>query len=309
MKLIRNISNLEKNPQGCVATIGNFDGLHLGHQHLLKQLKQKSTELNLPALVITFDPLPAEYFLGEKSPARLFLLREKLALVQKFEIDQVLSLRFNQKLSQMSAEDFVKTVLHDLLNVKAIIVGDDFRFGYQRLGNFALLQKMGKQLNFTAIPTETFSISNERVGSSRVRNALAFGNFLLASQLLGRPYRMSGHVIYGDQRGRQLGFPTANISLHRLVSPLSGVFAVSVYGLSDKPLPGVANVGRRPTVDGKKQLLEIYLLDFNQNIYGKKIEVEFVEKIRDEEKFESLDALKKQIEKDVEISKKIFNVT
>jgi|SRR6185312_4359009 len=298
MELLR-YPKIQKN--SCVATIGNFDGVHLGHQKILQQVTEQANLLNLPSLVITFEPLPAEYFLKDKAPARLLTLKEKLILLNKYNISKVLCLRFNKALENLNAEKFVSEILVKNLKVKSLIVGDDFRFGYKRQGDFALLQQLGEIHDFTVTHTQTVLWDNERVGSSRVRAALATGNLTLAAQLLGRPYTISGHVIYGDQRGHQLGFPTANIPLRRLVSPLSGVFAVKADGL-----PGVANVGNRPTVDGKQSRLEVHLFDFNQTIYGRYLQVEFVHKIRDEQRFGSLEELKKQIELDAITAREIL---
>lgn len=306
MKLIRDLVNLKSDYHGCVATIGNFDGVHLGHQKILQQLVAKAKQLNLPSLVITFEPLPQEFFSGEQAPARLMTLREKIVALKKYGIDHVLRLRFNKKLASIPAEEFVKKILVAKLGVRHLIIGDDFRFGYKRQGDFNLLQKMGAQFGFEVVPTETVLFDGERVGSSRVRNALAEGNIELAKKLLGRPYYLSGHVSYGEQLGRKLCFPTANIFLHRKVLPLRGVFVVQVHGLGDKPLLGAANIGRRPTVDDKDFLLEVYIFDFNQNIYGKFLQVEILHKLRGEEKFNSLEELKQQIAKDVEEARRAF---
>ncbi len=299
MNLIRGINNIKSAQQNCVATIGNFDGVHLGHQKVLQQLVEKARAENLPALVITFEPLPPEFFHADQAPARLLLLREKIVQLKKCGVDRVLCLRFNTALASLAAADFVKTILVEKLHIHTLIIGDDFRFGHKRQGDFALLQKLGQQYGFAVVPTQTVKLDGHRIGSSVVRAALAEGDLGQAAILLGRPFTLSGHVIYGDQRGRQLGFPTANISLRRRVLPLLGVFAVRVHGLAEQPLPGVANVGRRPTVDGKRRLLEVYLLDFNREIYGKRIEVEFIKKLRDEKRFDSLEELKVQIERDV----------
>lgn len=303
MELIR---YLKTQQQSCVATIGNFDGIHLGHQKILQQVTEQAFSLKLPSLVITFEPLPPEYFLKEKAPSRLLSLREKIVLLKKQYIDQVVCLRFNSTLANLPAEQFISDILVKQLRIKTLIVGDDFHFGHKRQGDLTLLQRLGKIHNFNVTHTQTVLFNNKRIGSSWVRTALAEGNLALASQLLDRPYTMGGHVLYGDQRGRQLGFPTANILLHRLVSPLSGVFAVKVHGLN-QPLAGVANIGNRPTVDGKRFWLEVHLFDFNQTIYGRYLQVEFVHKIRDEQRFTSIEALKKQITQDVVTAKEILN--
>lgn len=299
MEFIRGINNIKACHHGCVATIGNFDGIHLGHQKVLQHLNEKANLLRLPSLLITFEPLALEFFNAEKAPARLMRLREKLMVLKRYPLERALCLKFNKPLAEQAPEEFVKSILVEKLGVRYLIVGDDFRFGKNRQGDFALLKKLGERYHFLVANTETVLLTGERVGSSRVRAALANGDLKLAERLLGRPYTMSGHVIHGDKRGRQLGFPTANILLNRNISPLLGVFAVKVHGLADKPLPGVANVGRRPTVDGSKQLLEVYLLNFQQDIYKKFLQVEFVEKIRDEQRFASIDLLKQQIQQDV----------
>ena len=271
MQLIRGLYNIKPQHKGCVATIGNFDGVHLGHQAVLKQLVNCAQKEKLPSVVITFEPLPPEYFHGEKAPARISRFREKFVLLDKYHIDRVLCLRFNSTLACLPAEEFIKKILVDALGIRTLVIGDDFCFGHQRRGDFSLLKKCGEQYGFSVLATETQQLEGQRIGSSRVRIALANGQFKEAKQLLGHSYVMSGHVVHGDKRGRLLGFPTANLFLKRRVIPLQGVFAVLVHGLSQKPLYGVANVGRRPTVDGKQFLLEVYLFDFNQEIYGRYI--------------------------------------
>ncbi len=306
MELIRGTYNIKSRHQGCVATIGNFDGIHLGHQKVIQQLLEKARQLNWPSLVITFEPLPQEYFRNSAAPARILRFREKLTLLEKLGVDRVLCLLFNAKLANLSAENFVSEILHHQLGIKWLIVGDDFHFGHNRQGDFPLLQKMGASLGFQVSGTDTLLYAGQRVGSSHVRTALAQGDLQLTAQLLGRHYSMCGRVIYGDQRGRQLGFPTANVALRRRVIPIQGVYAVLVHGLDAKPVPGVANVGNRPTVDGNRSLLEVYLLNFNKEIYGQRLEVEFLQKLRDEQKFASLDLLKAQILQDVIHAKKFF---
>lgn len=301
MQLIRGLHNLKNlRSNHCVATIGNFDGMHIGHQRVLQDLKQHAARLKLPSTVILFEPQPQEYFRAEQAPARLLRLREKLMFLQAYGIDQVLCLYFNAALAELSAEDFVKQILLEKLGVRFLLIGDDFRFGKQRQGDFALLQQLATQYNFAVANTQTVTLDGKRVGSSRVRDALNSGDLSHAAQLMGHPYVMTGHVVRGDRRGTDiLGFPTANILLQRKVVPLSGVFIVNVHGLASKPLPGVANIGTRPTIDGKNKLLEIHLFDFNQTIYGRFLQVEFLHKLREEQHFASLDLLKKQIGKDV----------
>ena len=305
-ELICNIHNIKPRHQGCVATIGNFDGLHQGHQTVIQALIKLGTQLNLPTCVILFEPHPQEFFYGEKAPARLMRLREKIKFLQLLAIDRVLCLRFNNRLAECTADEFVKKILVDKLGIKDLIIGDDFRFGKGRQGDFPLLKKLGQEYGFKVFSTPTVLYENERIGSSRVRSAVKQANFKLAALLLGRPFTLSGRVIYGDQRGRLLGFPTANIGLHRQIIPLQGVFIVNVYGLTATPLTGVANIGKRPTVNGLKNLLEVHLFDFDQDIYSRFIEIEFLKKIRDEKKFDSLAALKQKITKDVATAKNYF---
>lgn len=308
MKLIRGLGNIPQ-PFACVATIGNFDGVHLGHQRVLQKLRTQATQLNLPTVLITFEPLPAEYFLGARAPARLSRWREKVTALKNYGVDHILCLRFNTTLANMSAEDFVQQILVEKLGIRHLIVGDDFRFGKDRRGDFSLLQTMGKIHHFQVSATETVSLDHARIGSSRVRAALAQGDLKLAAQLLDRPYTLSGHIVYGQQLGRQLGFPTVNIPLFQQVVPLRGIFAVWVHGLDSKPLAGAASIGNRPTVDGKRDWLEVYLLDFDREVYGRFITVEFVVKLRDELRFDSLEALKTQIAKDVAQVREILNNT
>lgn len=305
-KIIRGLHNLLASPDGCVATIGNFDGVHLGHQAVLAQLAMKGDVLGLPAVVITFEPQPFEYFVPEKAPARLTRFREKVEALRAFSIQQLCVLRFNQALARMSAEEFIQKLLVDGLNVRYLVVGDDFRFGRHRQGDFAMLQQAGKQHGFQVVNMHTFAIEHDRVSSTRIRDALREGDLEMAEKLLGRPYRMSGRVAHGDKRGRQMGFPTANIHLHRCKIPLIGVFAVQLFGLDEEPVNGVANIGIRPTIGGDKALLEVHLFDFNRTIYGEHVQVHFLHKIRDEQRFDGLDALIAQIKVDCSEAREFF---
>ena len=308
MQLIRGLINIQTEQHGCVATIGNFDGVHLGHQILIKKVIHKAMELTLPSLVIIFEPQPNEYFLHGREPARLMRLREKLAAIRKLNVDRVLCLHFNAELANLSAEDFITEILLKKLGVKYIEVGDDFRFGRKRKGDFHLLQQFGEQYKFQAECMETLKIEGKRASSTRIRQALEQADLKIAELLLGRPFGMSGKVAHGDKRGRVLGFPTANIYLYRRKVPIGGIFAVKTYGIRNGCIYGVANVGTRPTVDGSRSLLEVYLFDFSQEIYGKHLYVEFVHKFRDEEKYDSLEALKAQIVKDVANAKAYFGL-
>ncbi|HEB56176.1 MAG TPA: bifunctional riboflavin kinase/FAD synthetase [Gammaproteobacteria bacterium] len=306
MELIRGLHNLRKRHHGCVATIGNFDGVHLGHQAVIGQLAEKASELHLPTMLITFEPQPQEYFSVQASPPRLMRFREKMQVLHRYAVDRVLCLRFNDMLAQMPHAQFIEDILVNGLGLRYLVVGDDFRFGRKREGTFTILREAGQKYDFQVVNMHTFSVLGERVSSTRIRQALAEGDMALAEELLGRDYRMSGRVAHGEKLGRQLGFPTANIHLHRKVSPLQGIFAVEVYGLDQEPLTGVASLGTRPTINGTRTLLEVYLFDFDEDIYGRHIQVSFRYKLRDEERFDSLQALIRQIEKDVEQAKAFF---
>lgn len=306
-RLIRSLDNLTPAQRGGVMTIGNFDGVHLGHQALLREMVNRARELNVPSLVMTFEPHPFEFFAKDNPKVpRLTRLREKFRALAACGIDNVLIIQFNQELAGKSASDFVKEYLYEGLRPVHVVVGDDFHFGRERQGNIELLQNLGKEYGFTASSMPTVLIDGERVSSTRVRKVLAAGDHKLARKLLGRPYSMQGRVRRGNQLGRQWGFPTANIFLHRALTPLMGIYTVLVHGLGEKPLPGAANLGVRPTVDGTRALLEVHLLDFNQDIYGRYVEVEFCEKLREEERFPTIELLKEQIAKDVIVSREYF---
>ena len=306
MELIRGLHNLRPGHHGCVATIGNFDGVHLGHQAVIGQLAEKADALGLPAAVITFEPQPREYFLPQFAPPRLTRFREKIEAFRRYAVRRVLCLAFNRKLAEMPAEEFIRRILVDGLGVKYLVVGDDFRFGRDREGTFEHLQAAGEQYGFQVVNMHTFSVEGERVSSTRVRLALEQGQLDEAIRLLGRDFRMSGRVAHGEKLGRKLGFPTANIFLHRKAAPLKGIFVVEVYGLDKEPWPGVASLGTRPTVDGTRTILEVHLFDFDEQIYGRHIQVSFLHKLRDEEKYDSLTELKVQIQKDVDAAQAYF---
>lgn len=309
MELIRGLHNLRPRHRGCVATIGAFDGVHLGHQAVLRHVQEKSAELGLPSVVVVFEPLPREYFAPKDAPPRLMSFREKLEALRKLGIDRVLRIRFDEALRTMSAEDFVRRVFVDGLGARFVVMGDDLRFGHDREGGIELMREMGRQYGFECMPTETWDLDSERVSSTRIREALAAADFALAEELLGRPYSISGKVVYGDQRGRTLDAPTANLQLHRLKAPLSGVYVVEVAGASERPEPGVANVGVRPTVGEQfRANLETHLLDFEGDLYGSRLEVTFREKLREEQKFDSLDALQAQIHEDIARGRDYFKL-
>lgn len=306
MQVIRGIYNLRPEHNGCVATIGNFDGVHLGHQAVLGQLAEKSDELGLPVTVVTFEPQPQEFFCPSESPPRLTRFREKVQALRRYAVDRVLTLRFDEKFSRQSADDFIQDLLVKGLGVKYLVIGDDFRFGKNRAGDFAMLQEAGKTHGFEVVNMHTFELDGERVSSTRIRAALAEGDLNTAEKLLGRIYRMSGRVAHGDKRGRTIGFPTANIYLHRKAIPLRGVFVIQLYGVEGEPVPGVANLGTRPTVDGMRTLLEVHLFNFDRDIYGCHVHVDFLLKLRDEQRFDSFEKLKHQILLDVEQARAFF---
>lgn len=297
MKLIRNTVAQQQNPKGCVATIGNFDGIHLGHQKIINHLKEKSKALNLPLTVISFEPLPAEYFMPEP-PTRIYPLRDKLRLLAKLGVDNCLCLRFNSTLANMQPQSFIDSILSQYLNVKYLAVGDDFRFGHKRKGDFALLKSAGKHADMQVIDTATVKTSGERVSSTRIRNSLKKGDLATSNKLLGHKYQLSGRIRHGDKRGRTIGFPTLNMKLPENIALARGVYAVKVHGLADVVLNGVANLGSRPTVNGDENRLETYLFDFNKEVYGSYVCVELLEFIRAEKRFDSFESLKLQIEKD-----------
>jgi riboflavin kinase/FMN adenylyltransferase len=310
MQLIRGLHNLKADHHGCVATIGNFDGVHLGHQSVFRHLMEKGMALSLPSTVITFEPQPREFFQASDAPARLTRLREKLLAIKATGIARMVVLEFNKRLAAMPANVFVKELLVDGLGVRFLSVGDDFRFGYARAGNFTLLQSMGKRYGFEVENMNTYKLEADRVSSTRIRALLIQGDLSTAAECLGRPYCICGRVVHGHKRGRTMGFPTLNVDLHRRVSPLRGVFAVKVLGLNSDPLPGVANIGIRPMVEGDHHyLLEVHLFDFKQQVYGARISVEFIQKIRDEQCFDSFEALRQQILHDAETAKSILGIT
>jgi riboflavin kinase/FMN adenylyltransferase len=296
MEVIRHLQHLQAEQRGAVVTIGNFDGLHLGHQALLAALKKKGRELKKPSLVIIFEPQPNEYF-SQNGTTRLMRFREKIEGFREQGIDYVLCLAFNETLASVPPEIFVEHLVAQIAP-SYILVGDDFRFGYRRAGDIHLLQKLGQQFGFIAENMTTLTWQGERVSSSRIRKLLLQGEMDSACALLGHPFAMKGRIAHGDKRGRLLGFPTANIHLHRENVPINGVFVVQMVG--ESVINGVANVGTRPTVNGQtKTLLEVHLFDFDQDIYGKSVAIRFLKKLRDEYKFSSLEALTAQLAQDV----------
>lgn len=310
MRLIRGLHNLRTIHRGSVATIGNFDGMHLGHQAVVAALAKRGSQYHLPATVIIFEPQPLEFFRPEQAPARLTRLREKLLAIRDQEVEQVLLLKFDARLAAMSATDFIEDILVGGLGIRHLYVGDDFRFGRDRGGDFAQLQRAGEEHGFAVENLETVSDKDERISSTRIREALTGNDLAEVERCLGRPFSLVGRVAHGDKRGRTIGFPTLNIPLHRRVSPLRGVYAVRVIGLDAEPMPGVANVGYRPTFGGDvRPRLEVHVFDFDREVYGAQVAVEFVAAIRDERKFDSFDQLREQIQRDAASARELLDVS
>jgi riboflavin kinase/FMN adenylyltransferase len=290
-----------------VLAIGNFDGVHLGHRALLERLTAVGRQHGLPPAVMTFEPHPRELFTPDQAPARLTSLREKLALLEACGIEEVYLLHFSRKLAGLTAEEFIERVLVQGLAVRHLIIGDDFRFGKGRAGDFARLQAAGQQQGFDVESMHTIEIGGERVSSSAVRDALGAGDLEHAARLLGRPYSIAGRVIHGDKIGRKLGFPTANIQLKRKRVALTGVFAATVSGLDKRHLPGAASLGVRPTLGaGLRPVLEVHLFDFDRQVYGEHVSVHLLHKLRDEARYDSFEALTAQIARDVQATKNYF---
>ena len=300
MDWYRDLGNAALGKAPVVVAIGNFDGFHLGHQQLIKMLKVRSKELSLKSTVVTFEPHPQTYFQPDVRLSRLSSVREKLELFRDYGVERVIALRFNEQLASLSAEDFVRKYLVESLSVSHVVVGYDFGFGAGRSGTAEDLQALGDAYGFGVSRVAAVSIDGEKIGSTRVREVLQSGDLALAARLLGRPYAISGRVLYGDQRGRTWGFPTANLLVERHNPPLRGVFAVEVGGVEEGLLPGVANLGFRPTVGDDRLLLEVHLINFSGTFYGDRVRVIFRKRIRAETKFDSFDALKDQIHKDTQ---------
>jgi riboflavin kinase/FMN adenylyltransferase len=283
-----------------VVTIGNFDGVHLGHKAVLDQLAERGRELAVPSLVMIFEPQPQEFFAHGRSPARLTRLREKLWALARDCVDRVLCVRFDARFAAMTAGEFVERVLAGGLGARHVVVGDDFRFGHRRAGDFEFLASAGRRHGFVVEQQRTFTLDGVRVSSTLVREALERGDLPRAAVLLGYPFAMHGRVAHGDRRGRTIGYPTANIHVHRQAVPLLGVFAVRVFGAAERPVAGIANLGYRPTVAGglPTPLLEVHLLDFSGDLYGRHVKVEFLHRIREERRFGSVAELGAQIARD-----------
>jgi riboflavin kinase / FMN adenylyltransferase len=303
MQLIRGLSNITPRHHGCVATIGNFDGVHLGHREIIKRLKRHAEALGVPSVVIIFEPQPAEFFQRGRIPVRLSLVREKFEMLRDNGVDRLLVLRFSPELSKYSAERFVNEILVERLGIKALIIGDDFRFGKGRDGDFNVLQELAQKSSFTIEQTPPFLFIGKRISSTYIRNLLRHGYLKEAERMLGHPYCLSGHVVHGHQNGRKWGFPTANLNLHRVKNPIVGIYAARVHGLSDTPLMGIAYAGTRPIIDDPRFVLEVHIFDFDQDCYGKRISVQFCSRIRGDMDFDSFEDMAEQIKRDCEAAR------
>lgn len=316
MRLIRGLTNLKRFSQqpeaplanGSVATIGNFDGVHLGHQIIIDQVREKAIELGVPSVVMVFEPQPREFFQGKDAPPRLMPFRQKFEALLNSGIDIVLCLRFNEKFRSYSGMGFIEDVLIEGLGVHHLVVGDDFRFGCDRAGDFALLKSVGDERGFSVENTRTVEVAGERVSSTRIRQVLGENRLEEAEQQLGHSYRIRGRVVYGQQLGQEIDAPTANVLLPRMPA-LRGVYVVCVTLENGRVRDGVANIGVRPTVDGKRPSLEVHLLDFTGTIYGQRIDVVFRHFLRDEVKFDSIDDLKHQIARDFESARAWLDIS
>jgi riboflavin kinase/FMN adenylyltransferase len=306
MRVTRGIPAATNTP--AALTIGNFDGIHLGHQAMLAELKRASGRLGVPACVLTFEPHPREFFAPDKAPTRLTALREKLELLASFGVDRVHICRFNYRFAQTTAEDFIEHIVALGLGARWVQVGDDFRFGARRAGSIVMLKQAAPRFGFEVAALSSVLLDGERVSSSGLREALTAGELDRARRLLGRPYSITGRVVRGDGLGRKLGFPTANVQMKHNRPPLTGIFAVEVHGAAREPLPGAASLGVRPTVRQQgSPVLEVHLLDFDGDLYRRHVRVEFLHKLRDEEKYADLAALTRQIARDVEDVKAYFH--
>ncbi len=305
MELIRGLHNLRPRHRGCVATIGNFDGLHLGHQAMLRRLRAQADALDLPATVISFEPLPRELFAPDQAPPRLSSLRDKVYMLRTAGVDRFLCLRFNRQLAGMEPEAFIRDLLLDGLGVRYLLVGDDFRFGRERRGDHTMLRQAAGEHGFSLDDTPTVSLGDRRVSSTWVREALAAGDLPLAERLLGRCYSLSGRVVNGDRIGRELGFPTANLAMRRR-PPMDGVVVAEVAVEGGPWLPAVGSVGTRPTVNGRRPVCEVHLLDWSGDLYGRHLEVRFRHWLRGQEHYPDLEQLKRQIALDADAARNWF---
>ncbi len=309
MRLVRGLINLPEEAAPCALTIGNFDGVHRGHQEILRSLIVAAEKRNLLASLMIFEPQPMEFFLGEKAPARLYRFADKLRVLEELPLDRVIAMDFNCYLAEMQAEDFIQHILIERLNMKYLLVGDDFHFGKNRAGDFDVLRAAANRYNFELHSIDNVLESEHRVSSTAVRELLYHGNIEAANRLLGRPYTMCGRVVHGQKLGRDIGWPTINIPVRRRHSPVSGVYAARVSAVAGSAiLNGVASIGTRPTVSGVGWMLEVFLFDWSGDCYGQRVNVEFVKHLRNEEKFASLKAMTVQIERDAAAAREALNI-
>jgi riboflavin kinase / FMN adenylyltransferase len=292
----------------CALSIGNFDGIHRGHRALLQRVVEVARQRGLIAAAMTFEPHPREYFAPEQAPPRIANLRDKIEGLRQVGIERVFVQHFNRDFASLTAEQFIERILRDGCQARWLAVGDDFRFGARRAGDVALLRSFGERCGFAVEQIRPVLVGGERVSSSRIRDALIAGDLALAGELLGHPYAISGRVLHGAKLGRQLGFPTMNLRVAHRRPALHGIYAVRVHGIGPTLLPGVASVGLRPTVDDSgRWLLEVHLFDFSDEVYGKLIRVQFVQKLRDEERFDSIQELTAAIRRDADLARAIFD--
>jgi riboflavin kinase/FMN adenylyltransferase len=304
VELIRGLPGVEARHRGTVASIGNFDGVHLGHQAVLQDLKERSRAMGTPATVILFEPQPQEYFAGDKAPLRLMRFMEKWPLLAAAGVDRVLCLRFGRSLAEMPAEDFISRVLVEALGLKHLTVGDDFRFGKGRRGDFKMLAQAGEAAGFGVTDTASLEMKGERVSSTRIRTLLAEGQVEAAAELLGRPFGLSGKVMHGEELGRKLGFPTLNLALKRRMPPLNGIFAARVVGVPGGSRDAAAYIGKRSAAGGEHWVLEAHLPGYQGDLYGRRLEVRFLHRLREDRHFANLDDLRAQMHEDVAAAEK-----
>jgi riboflavin kinase/FMN adenylyltransferase len=298
MEFIRGIHNIKPHHQGCIATIGNFDGVHLGHQTILQQITRQSQKTKSRSCVIIFEPQPKEFFLKDQAPKRICDLRQKLIFFADYQIDQVLCINFNNKFKQLSADNFITELLLEKLKVRTLYIGEDFKYGNDRIGNFNHLTSFATNNNFTAHVVPKFIKNNKKISSTLIRELLQNNDLSTANKFMGHPFTITGKVVTGNQYGRKLGFPTANIALKRTNIPINGVFIVRVI-INGIVFFGVANIGLRLSIDNQHPILEVHILNFNKDLYGRLIQVEFIKKLRQTQKFSSMDELSKAIHQDV----------
>lgn len=306
MELIRGLYNLSARQRGCVLTIGAFDGIHLGHQEMIRVLRDRADRDGLPAALLSFEPTPREFFAKGAPPARLTRFREKFEALERYGVERFVCLRFDERVRCLDRDEFVGEVLVKTLGARHIVVGHDFRFGRNNQGDVACLRALAAAGRFEVTEVPPFVVGGERVSSSSIREALSAGDVAKAAQLLGRPYRMTGKVVHGEKLGRTLGFPTANLQLHRRATPVAGVFAIRVSGAGLIDAPGVASLGTRPTVNGKELLLEAHVFDFDGDLYRKLLHVDFIAYLRAERWFADMESLVAQMKEDAAQARQIL---